>query len=308
MPLLDAEFVKKLDRLDLVSRRVLAGRMKGERRTRRRGESIEFADFRDYSPGDDLRRLDWNVFARLDRLFLKLFLEEEDLSVYLLVDASASMRYGEPQKLAFAAKVAAALGYIGLARGNRVVTTAFRTAEPAPRAAADAPAAPPALDLASPGPIRGKGQAARLFQFLETLEPRGATDLRSAFRRVAAEQTRRGLAIVVSDLLDRAGFEDAFRFLLARRMEVFVLHVLAPAELRPEVAGELRLIDMEDGDRVEVTASVPLLRQYQKTLERFLGAARDYCLRRSIGYLLASSADPFDELVLRYLRSRGLLK
>lgn len=303
MPLLDADFIRKIDRLDLVSRRVLAGRLKGERRTKRRGESIEFADFRDYSPGDDLRRLDWNVYARLDRLFLKLFLEEEDLSVYLLLDASASMGEGNPKKSELAAKVAAALGYIGLARGNRVVATAFKGAAPPAEGAAPAPA-----ELASPGPIRGKGQVPRLFSFLEALEPRGATDLAGAFRRFAAQNSRRGVAIVISDLLDRAGFEDAFRFLLARRMEIFVVHVLSERELRPELAGELRLIDMEDQERVEVTASVPLMRQYQKTLERFLGEARDYCLHRAMGYLLASTSDPFDELVLRYLRSRGLLK
>jgi uncharacterized protein (DUF58 family) len=230
----------------------------------------------------------------------------------LLLDASASMREGDPKKSEFAAKVAAALGYIGLARGNRVVATAFLGAEDEPRPPAEpAEKKPPraaAAELASPGPIRGKGQVPRLFSFLEALEPRGATDLAGAFRRFAAQNSRRGVAIVISDLLDRAGFEDAFRFLLARRMEIFVVHVLSERELRPELAGELRLIDMEDQDRVEVTASVPLMRQYQKTLERFLGAARDYCLHRSMGYLLASTSDPFDELVLRYLRSRGLLK
>jgi hypothetical protein len=305
MALLDADFVKKLDRLDILSKRILAGRMKGERRTKKRGESIEFADFRDYSAGDDLRRLDWNVFARLDKLFLKLFLEEEDLSVYVLLDASASMAYGEPSKLLFAKRVAAALGYVGLARGNRVVTTAFAGA---PKLGEEEPLGGAGEPAPGPGSIRGKGAAPRLFGYLEGVEARGATDLRSAFRRFSAQNQRPGVAVVISDLLDRAGIEEALRFLQARRMEVFVIHVLAPQELEPGLAGELRLIDQETRERVDVTASYPLLKQYQKTLERFLGLSKEYCTRRGMGYLLVSSAQPFDELVLKYLRTRGLVK
>jgi uncharacterized protein (DUF58 family) len=301
MPLLDPDFVRKLDRLDFISRRVLAGRMKGERRTKRRGESIEFADFRDYAAGDDLRRLDWNVYARLDRLFLKLFLEEEDLSVYILLDASASMGFGEPSKLDFAKRLAAALGYIGLSRGNRVVAASFQGGVSDDGLTSEA-------ELSAPAPIRGKGGAARLFGFLEGLDPGGETDLRGALRRFTAANARPGLAIVLSDLLDRRGFEDALKLLQARRMEVFLIHVLSRAELDPELAGELRLVDLEDQDKVDLSASRPLLKQYKKTVERFLGLARDYCLRHAMGYLLVTTEQPFEDLVLKVLRARGLVK
>src|SRR5437588_8202963 len=164
-PLLDPEFLARLEQLELVSRKIFLGRMKGERRSKRKGQSVEFADYRNYVVGDDLRFLDWNLYARLDRLFLRLFLEEEDLHVYLLIDNSLSMSFGSPTKLHYAKQVAAALGFIGLVNLDRVVVEAFND-----RLVQSLP------------PLRGRRSMWRLMEFLQKLEPAGPSDLAKSLR------------------------------------------------------------------------------------------------------------------------------
>lgn len=289
--ILSDEFISKIERLRLVSRKVIVGRIRGERLTRKRGRSVEFADYRQYVVGDDLRFLDWNLYARLDRLFLKLFLEEEDLHIYILVDASRSMAYGNPSKLDYARKVAAALAYIGLANYDRVVLGAFAGG-----------------DLRLVGPVRGKHQVLRVLEFLASLEPEGETRLAAAFKQFALTHRRPGVVIVVSDFLDKAGYEDALRYFLATRQDVFILHLLAAEELAPTLTGDLKLVDMEDEDTTEVTISAPLLRTYRRTVESFCTSLKNYAGSRGLNYLLASTAVEFDVLVLDYLRRRGLVR
>src|SRR5215218_8832256 len=167
-PLLEPDFLHRLEQLELVSRKIFLGRMKGERRSKRKGQSVEFADYRNYGVGDDLRFLDWNLFARLDRLFIRLFMEEEDLHFYVLIDNSLSMDFGTPTKLHYAKQVAAALGLIGLVNLDRVVVEAFndRIAE----------------GLAGPPALRGRRSLWRLLGFLDKVGPAGASDLTKALR------------------------------------------------------------------------------------------------------------------------------
>lgn len=290
-PLLDGEFLSRIDQLQLVSRKIVLGKIHGERLTRRRGQSVEFADYRQYVPGDDLRMIDWNIFGRLDRLFLKLFLEEEDLHVHILVDASASMRAGKPSKLFYAKRVAAALGYIALANYDRLSVGVYAGGTP--------------VMLSG---LRGKANVIRVLDFLARAKAAGTTDTGAAVRSFSVANRSKGVVVLISDLLDKQGHEAALRFLLSGAHDVFVIQVLAPEETDPELAGDLLLVDCEDDDETEVTVSAPLLRRYRDNLAAFVASVRDYCTRRGMTHILARTSLPFDVLVLDFLRKRGILQ
>lgn len=290
-PLLDPEFLVKLEQLELVSRKIFVGRMKGERRSKRRGSSVEFAEHRNYSVGDDLRHIDWNVYARLDRLFLKLFLEEEDLHFYTLVDTSLSMDFGDPTKLRYAKQVAAALSFIGLVNHDRIILDSFSSGlEPG---------------LSS---VRGRSMMWRVVQYLDRLDAHGGSDLTAAARSFAIKHAGKGIVVVISDFMDKNGYESALRYLLARNMDIYVIQVLSREEVEPEITGDLRLIDCEDSDEAEITVSAPLLKRYKETLDSYVGGFRDWCTRRGISYIFTTNQAPFDTLILNYLRNRGLVK
>lgn len=290
-PLLDPEFLAKLEQLELVSRKIFVGRMKGERRSKRRGSSVEFADHRNYTVGDDLRHLDWNVYGRLDKLFLKLFLEEEDLHVSILLDTSLSMDFGEPTKLRYAKQVAAALAFVGLVNHDRVRIDAFSSQ----------------LDDGLSG-LRGRSQMWRVVNYLDGLPASGSSDLTAAAKAFATRHRGKGVVIVVSDFLDKRGYEPALRYLLARDLDIYVIHVLSQEELEPELTGDLRLVDAEDGEVTEISVSPALLKRYKENLNRFVGGLRDWCGRRGIAAIPASNQQPFDRLILDYLRQRGLVR
>jgi uncharacterized protein (DUF58 family) len=291
LPLLSPELLAQLERLELVSRKIFRGRMKGERRSKRKGQSVEFADFRGYVPGDDLRFIDWNTYARLDRLFLKMFLEEEDLHFYALIDASASMGFGEPTKLHCAKQLAAALGFIGLVRGDRVRIETL--GQPARK----------------PAPVlRGRQSLWRMLDHLEAIEPEETTSLAQGIKNFCIRNPGKGILILVSDLMDKQGYESALRYLVAREMDVYVVHTLSADEIEPEIKGDLRLVDCEDGDAAEITVSAPLLARYRRTLAAFIDGAKTFCNRRGMSYLLARNDLPVEQLVTRYLRTRGLIK
>ncbi|WP_246109539.1 DUF58 domain-containing protein [Roseimaritima multifibrata] len=288
--LLPADLVARLERLELVSRKVFRGRMKGERRSRRKGQSVEFADFRNYVAGDDLRQIDWNLYARLDQLFLKMFLEEEDLHFYALIDASESMNFGDPTKLHVAKQLAACLGYIGLCRADRVKVTALG------KRGTQAPV------------MRGKSNLWRMLQYLQSVQPGENVSLYEGVKDFALRNSGSGIAVLITDLLDKQGYEQALRMLLGRRMDVYVIHLLAPEELEPPLQGDLKLVDSEDGDLAEVTINRHLLDRYRETVEAFVDTARGFCSRRSITYMLARTDMPVDEMVTRYLRERGVVR
>jgi uncharacterized protein (DUF58 family) len=289
--LLDADFLTRLERLEIVSRRIFAGKTKGERRSPRKGESVEFADYRPYVVGDDLRFLDWNLYARLDALFLRLFLEEEDLNVTLLVDLSASMDRGEPSKALYAKRVAAAVAYIGLVNLDRVNVYVYCDRL-----------------VSRLSGLRSRRMMSRVVRFLSDAPVEGVSRFSAAARQFAAQHTSGGVVLVLSDFLDKHGFEEGLRYLVGRRLDVYALQILSPQEIEPDLAGDLKLVDCEDDDVAEVTISRPLLARYKANLEAYCKSLRDYCVRRGMNYLLASTAVPFDQLVIHYLRQRGLLR
>lgn len=286
--LLSSDFLAQLERLTLLSRRTFRGRVKGERRSPRKGISVEFSDYRPYGVGDDIRYVDWNVYARLDRLYLKLFVDEEDLCLHLLLDASASMDFGEPSKLGYSARLAAGLGFVGLVNLERVGVGVLR-------------------ERIAEGwsPARGRGQVLPLMEFLDRLRPGGQTSLNDGLAAYALRAREAGLAVLLSDLMDPAGFERGLKALLERRFDVHVIHVLAPDEVSPAFGGDLRLTDAETGEVRDLTLDGEAQRAYAQRLRDFLERAEQFCRANEIGYYRVVTDTPAEEFMLRQLK--GLL-
>lgn len=288
--LLDPAFMARLDRLAFVSKKIFAGKMRGERLSKRKGQSVEFADHRSYVAGDDLRFLDWNIFARLERLFIKLFLEEEDLHVSVLVDVSKSMNWGQPNKALYTRRVAAAIAYIGLINFDRVSLYLYANG----------------LRSELTG-VRGRRLMFKVVDFLESAEYDGHSDLESAGKQFALRHPQPGIVLVLSDFFEKGGFADGMRYLLGRHYDLYALQVLSPEEIDPPLIGDLRLTDVEDDDVAEVTVSRALLNRYKQNLRAYCESLREYCTRRGISYLFSSTQIPFDQIILSYFRQRGLL-
>lgn len=289
--LLDPQFLTRLEQLELVSRKIFVGKMKGERLSKRKGQSVEFADYKNYVVGDDLRFLDWNLFARLDKLFIRLFLEEEDLHVYFLLDNSLSMDFGLPTKLRYAKQLAAALGFVGLVNSDRVVVEAFNDR----------------LTQSMP-PLRGRRSLWRMLNFLDKVEPAGPSDMAKALRSFSLKCSGKGIVVILSDFMDKGGYEEALRYLVARQMDVYAIQILSQEEIEPDVTGDLKLVDIEDDDVAEITVSRALLDRYKKNLAAYRAALYEFCTRRGVTCLFTSNRVPFETLVLTYLRQRGLVR
>ncbi len=292
----DEATIRMLDQLVLVADKVRAGQMKGDRRSRKRGTSIEFADYRSYVQGDDLRRLDWNVMARLERPFIKLLEEEEDLAVHLLVDASLSMNWPEApadwNKMTYASRLAAALGQIGLSAGDQVTVTLLRSD-----------------GNRGWGPFRGRGSGLPLFQFLESGgEAYGMTDLNLSLKDYALRGRRPGLLFLLSDLLSPGGYQEGLNALQARGFEVGLLHILSPDELEPAILGDVKLVDAETAGEAEITLDAATVAAYRERVARWQVDIAAICGNRGIHYVPISTGRPWDEIILQTLRERGVLK
>ncbi len=286
----DEGFLRQLERLLLLLRSPVRGGLKGGRRSVKRGQSVEFADYRDYTLGDDLRQLDWNVYARLEKLFVKLFVEEEDVTITILLDTSASMATGRPEKLVFAKRAAAAIGYIGLASEDRVAVSALGGRASRRQT-----------------PLRGSGRVFRLLSNLSSIQPApGPTDLVAAARHAAAQLRGRGVVVLMSDLLDPAA-DRVIRELAATRSELIVLHILSPDELDPQLEGDLRLVDTETGDGVDITADLATLDAYRSRLAAWKESFADLAARRRASYVDLSSDVPLNDLIFAELRRRRVL-
>ena len=286
----DEGFLRQLERLGVLMKQPVRGGLKGGRRSVKRGQSVEFADYRDYALGDDLRQLDWNVFARLEKLFVKLFIEEEDVTITFLIDASPSMAFGRPQKLLFAKRAAAALGYIALAGEDRVVVTALtgRTTR-------------------RQGGLRGSGRVLRLLANLSSIQPaEGPTDLLASARHAAAMLSGRGVLVLISDLLDPQA-DRVIRELAATGSELIVLHALSPDELDPVIEGDLRLVDSETGDGIDVTVDLATLDDYKARLAAWQAGLEDLAQKRRASYVPVSTDVPLADLVFAELRRRRVV-
>lgn len=294
--LFDEKTLRKLDRLVLVANQVRAGAIKGERRSARRGTSIEFADYRNYVRGDDLRRVDWNIYARLDRPYIKLLEDEEDLAVHVVVDGSASMdwpRAGsrELHKFLYACRVAAGLGVIALGTGDQLTLSIVRQD-----------------GLVRWGPFRGRGQALNLLGWVEKQRTRGVVEINAALREVARRTTRAGLVIVLTDLMSPSGYQDGLHALQGRGHEVALIHVLSPDETDPPVMGDLKLIDVETGIPQDVSIDAEMRALYLERFQAWQTEIGTTCARRGIHYALAQTGTPWEQVILSELRRAGVVR
>ncbi len=292
MALFDSEFLKKLEYLSLISKRVFRGTLMAQRRTMQLGGGIEFSDHREYTPGDDFRYIDWNLFARHDELLLKRFQEEEDLHVYLFLDCSRSMVFGSPSKFDLARQVTAALAYIALADLDRIAVVAF------------------AADIVADFPLtRGKGRILALLKFMEELPAQGTdTDLARVVSGFVHRSQRRGLAIVVSDLYDPNGFERGLDLLRHRRYEPHVVQIHDRREIDPDVLGDVELYDIETERSQKVTVTEKNLRRYRKLFQEFQESVQRYCRNYGLGCTRTTTDIPFDELILKMMRTAGAVR
>ena len=286
----DEQFMRKLEYLALVSKR-FSGQFKAERRSRKLGSGLEFADYRGYVAGDDFRYLDWKTYLRLGRLLLRLYEEEEDLPIYIFVDSSQSMAYGDPSKLEYAKSIAAALCYIGLANMDRVRVVAY-----ADRIRSEL------------APQRGKNQIFRVFQFLSEITTGGETNGREAFKMFCTGSRRRGLAVVISDFFEPAGFEYGLNMLRYYRHDVFVVQVAAHEDVMPRVRGQVQLVDSETQQSQEMTITPALLDAYRREMDRFSEEIRRHCVKYQLGYVRTVTDYPFEDLVLQVFRQGRFLK
>lgn len=286
----DEAFLRQLERLMLVTRKAVHGGMKGVRRSVKRGQSVEFTDYRNYTLGDDLRALDWNLYARLEKLFIKLFIEEEDVNVHILLDASASMDGGVPDKLLFGKRAAAALAYVGLASYDRISMAVLQG-----KAARRFP------------PVRGTGRIFQVLADLSGIKPHtGPTDIAAACRHYAAQITQRGPLILLSDLFDD-NTERAISELAGTRCDVAVLHTLSADELDPPLEGDLRLIDRETGNGVNITADLVTLDAYRARLTSWQARLDEVSTKRRVAYLPTPTTMPLSDLVFAELRRRQVV-
>ena len=292
--LFDEQFLKRLELLQVIARRLFRGRQRAERKTRKVGSGLEFADHRDYSPGDDIRYLDWKVFIRFRHALIRLFEEDEDLPIRVIVDVSDSMMTREGAKLRYAQQVGAALAYVGLANLDRVGITCMSQK----------------LHVTLPA-VRGKGRIFRVFDFLRSTEPGGATDIRQGLSRVAAQSSQPGLTMVISDFYDLEGAFDGLNMLRFRKHEPVAIQVIDPDEADPTrsgLRGDVKLVDCEGSTRKDVTLSPRALKAYAEAHERFCQKLENACRSRGIGYIRANIDIPFDDLVLRMFRMGGILQ
>ena len=289
--LLEPEFLARLEYLSLISRRVFRGRLLAQRRTKQLGGGIEFADHREYSPGDDLRYVDWQIYARHGDVLLKRFQEEEDLHVYILLDVSPSMNLGEPNKFDYARQIAAAMAYIALADLDRVSILAY----------ADA--------VRSWQPLTsGKDQVLGVLRFLDRLEPGGGrTDLAAVAKTLLHRAPRTGLVLIISDLYDQDGFRRGVDLLRHRRFEPHLIQVHTTEEANPNLLGEIELEDIETGLDRKVIITESRLKEYRKRFAEFLKSIEIYCRNYGLSCTHSTTDVPFDELILRMMRAAGVM-
>ncbi len=284
MALFDSDFMQKLEYLTLISRKLFKGRSRGEHQTFRRGSSLEFHDYRPYQPGDDFRYIDWSIYSRLDRLFVKLYAAEEDLEVQVLLDTSGSMGFGTPSKIDYSKKVAAALSYIALLNLDRVGGAGFGSAI--------GPSLPP---------FRRRGVNS-IFSFYEGLQASGTTQFNQALKGFSAKSGRPGLAIVISDLMDPAGYQEGIQSLIYNRYDIMLIHVLSEEEIDPTLRGPFELTDTETNARVRISIEQSMIDAYQKRLRGYFEEIETFCFANAVEYVRSSTLVPFEDLVLKYLR------
>lgn len=287
----DENFLKKLDRLALATKMVVKGETGGNRKSSHKGSSVEFSDFREYVHGDDFRRIDWNAYARFERFFIKLFMEEQETLVTVFIDCSKSMDWGQPHKGALAKQLSAVFAYLALANFDRVGLVALNEK--------------PEFQLS---PFAGKQGFWKALEFIDNIPYDGNTKLNAAIRNYPNLGSRGGISIILTDLFSTDGYEEALKYLQYKKQEITLIHILAPQELEPQWSGSVRLLDSEGGEPKEITMTPQILRSYKKVLKNFLQEAQGFCYQRGINYIPVSSALSLEQIVFDNLVKIGVIR
>ena len=284
----DSEFLKKLDTIVINVRIMMNTGSGGNRKSRSKGSSVEFSDFREYSLGDDFRRIDWNAYGRFDRLFVKLFMEEREAMVNIFIDSSRSMYFGEPKKSLSALKLSGTLAYLALNNLDRVCLNSLA-----------------GTLVRQSSVLSGRGMFRHCVDFLEDMQFGGITDLNSCIKK--KEFKGSGVSIVFSDFFTPGGIEDAVKYLLYKKQDVILIHVLSPEELNPEIEGQIRLLDSETGEARDISVTPAMLLQYDKELNLFMNKIREFCSRMGAAYIQVSSEEPIEKIVLEEFTKAGII-
>ncbi len=289
--LFNKDFLAKLEYLYLVSKKLMSGKNRSERRSKKIGSGVEFADYREYVPGDDPRHIDWNLYARLQKLFLRLFEEEEDLYVYILLDISKSMTLGEPNRLDYARRVAASLAYITLNNLDRVSLITFGEK----------------LEGRLP-PHRGKKNIFKVLKFLDRLPKGAGTNTENSLRAFVHQTSRRGIAIVISDFFDEKGYQQALNFLRYHKFEIYAIQLYDQRDFHPKLKGDVELVDYETGAILATTLSPKMLEAYRQAFWDFCDELDRFCKKNEITLFRTKIQIPFEDLILDIFRRGGFLR
>jgi uncharacterized protein (DUF58 family) len=285
----DTEFLKKLDAIAINVRMLMSEGGGGNRKSRSKGSSVEFSDFREYTIGDDFRRIDWNAYGRFDKLFVKLFMEEQEAMINVFVDASKSMDFGSPKKSELALKLAGVLSFLALNNLDRVCINSINKDS-----------------FKQSSAVTGRSMFDRCIAFLEGIDFSGETDLNAAVKKKNVRS--RGMAVIISDFFTPGGIEEAIKYLLFKKQDVFLIHVLSPEELNPELEGQVRLLDSETGKVMDVAVTLALLKQYHSKLNEFNNSIKEFCSRMGAIYIQVSSADSIEKIVFEQFTGAGVIR
>lgn len=294
---IDGEFIGRLETLSLYIGRPMSGLIGGGRKSRAYGSSVEFADFREYVPGDDLRRLDWNIYSRFEKYIIKLFTDERKLTNHIYIDCSESMQTGEPEKAELALKLAAAFGFLSVTAMDRVSY----------RLMADGKC----TELC--GTVSGTEGFYEAAALLSTAEFGGDTDLEAAIKNCPDPGYDNGVSIIISDLLTESEWKKAVDFLLFRKRDVLVVQILSPEELDPDLMGKTQLMDMEAADEEDVRHTKmdinrSIMEAYKTAMKEYLTEVRDFCASRGVGYMCVSGNDTIDDILYKKGYETGFVR
>ncbi len=284
------DFLKQLQRLSLRTKKLKAGIQQGERRSPRKGHSVEFADFRSYSLGDDVRYIDWNSYARSEKLFIKLFVEEQDLLLNIFMDTSQSMDWGQPSKSRLAKQIAGAFAYMALSAYDQVAIAACSEH----------------LYSYQP-PLGGRNALRKVWGFLDALPVIGSTRLSDSIKEFGPFSRRPGVSLIISDLLSPHDFKEGLKYLQYLKQEVILLQILAPDELSPVLHGDWRLLDSESKEIREISINTALLKAYEKKIREFTAETREFCHRRGMAFIQICSDELLEDIILRSMPRAGIL-
>lgn len=286
--LFDVEFYKKLENIALNVRKAVSGGASGGRKSKAKGSSVEFSDYREYALGDDFRRIDWNAYGRFNKLFVKLFMEEREALINIFIDSSKSMDFGKNKKSELALKLAAVISFLSLNNLDRVCINNMKDSS---------------LDQSSA--VTGKVMFQKCISYLENIEFEDSTNINDCIKKKDLKGS--GISIIISDFFDEDGIEAGIKYLLYKKQQVILVHILSEEELNPEMDGKLRLIDSETGQNKDIEVTPAILNKYEKELNSFINNLKEFSRKMGISYLQVCSSEAVEKIIFEDFVKQGII-